>query len=372
MFVTRIRGVLTVVLVVGLALGIRLGVGLPTKTAAVAQEKTGDQALDGLWEDIENKGGWLRFDGTTIKYHPAGKSDEILEWTCRYNLTLTPMTIDIFQKGATSHGILVGERGTLFIALARPGEERPTRFVRDEATRLFVLKRKTAEEKEKPKTEGKVPDGVEAAQAATFGANSGKKKDAETISRLIKQLGDDDFEKREAASRELDSIGEPAVSALRKAVASSPDVEIRRRAETIIGGIAARALAAAARKEIEALQGAWYSTSSACNGVRQTGEERGARHIFTADRWENKNGETLLQSGTLRFVEVNDKLVKIDFIVTEGHRKGDTWLAVYERKGDDLQWCGGYVGQSLARPTTLTTKRGDGGYFLRSLKREKE
>jgi phospholipase C len=52
--------------------------------------------------------------------------------------------------------------------------------------------------------------------------------------------------------------------------------------------------------------------------------------------------------------------------------KGDTWLAVYERKGDDLKWCGGYVGQNLARPTTFTTKPGDGGYFARSLKREKK
>jgi hypothetical protein len=209
MFMTRIRGVLTVVLVLGLALGgSRVGVGLPTSPVAMAQEKTGDQALDGLWEDVGNKGGWLRFDGSTINYHPPGKSDEIIEWTCRYNLTLTPMTIDIFQKGATSHGILVGERGTLFIALAKPGEERPTRFVRDEATRLFVLKRKTAEEKEKPKTEGKVPDGDQAAQPNTPRASSGKKTDAETIARLIKQLGDDDFERREAASKELDSIGD--------------------------------------------------------------------------------------------------------------------------------------------------------------------
>jgi len=60
------------------------------------------------------------------------------------------------------------------------------------------------------------------------------------------------------------------------------------------------------------------------------------------------------------------------FIVTTGVRSGDTWLAIYERSGDELKWCGGYVGQGLARPTTLATKPGDGGYFLRSLKREKK
>ena len=144
MFVTKSKGVLAVVLVVRLALsGIGVGVGLSTNSVAVAQEKTGDQALDGVWEDIENKGGWLRFEGSTIKYHPADESEEttIIEWTCRYDLTLTPMTIDIFQKNGTAHGIFVVERGTLFIAYAKPGEERPTRFKRDEATTLFVLKR---------------------------------------------------------------------------------------------------------------------------------------------------------------------------------------------------------------------------------------
>jgi hypothetical protein len=109
--------------VVGLALGgIGVGVGLPTNPVAVAQEKTGDQALDGLWEDIENKGAWLRFGGSTIKFPPAGESDEkVIKWTCRYNLTLTPMTIDIFPKGGTAHGIFVFERGTRFIALGQKG-----------------------------------------------------------------------------------------------------------------------------------------------------------------------------------------------------------------------------------------------------------
>src|SRR5262249_43080708 len=131
-------------------------------------------------------------------------------------------------------------------------------------------------------------------------------------------------------------------------------------------------LAVAAKKEIEGLQGTWYSAATEYAGMRQTGEERGARHVIMADRWENRDGETVLQSGKLNVVEISDKLVKVDFIVTEGAMKGDTWLAIYERNGDELKWCGGYVGQRLARPTTFTTKPGDGGYFLRLLKREKK
>ena len=75
--------------------------------------------------------------------------------------------------------------------------------------------------------------------AGTLRGHPGQETDAERIARLIKQLGDDSFTKREAASKELDSIGESAISALRKVVASSPDAEIRRRAETIIGAIRA-------------------------------------------------------------------------------------------------------------------------------------
>jgi hypothetical protein len=60
LFVSRIKGVLAAVVVIGLALGgIGVGVGLPAHPVAGA-EMRGDQALDGLWGGIENKGGRLR------------------------------------------------------------------------------------------------------------------------------------------------------------------------------------------------------------------------------------------------------------------------------------------------------------------------
>ena len=55
--------------------------------------------------------------------------------------------------------------------------------------------------------------------------------DAE-IARLVKQLGDDDFDKREAATSRLKEIGEPALDALHKAETSN-DAEVRRRAVDI-------------------------------------------------------------------------------------------------------------------------------------------
>jgi uncharacterized protein (TIGR03067 family) len=209
-------------------------------------------------------------------------------------------------------------------------------------------------------------------QLVALRAEPGKETEAETIARLIQQLGDDVFAKREAASKALDAIGKPALGPLRKAAASSGDAEIRLRARRLVQGIAGRLRAVAAEKEIAALQGAWYSTSTEEAGRRQSGEEKSARHIITANRWVNKIGDTVVQAGTLNVVEISHKQVKADFIVTEGLRKGDTWLAIYERNGDVLKWCGGYIGQRLARPTTFTTRPGDGGYFLRSLKREKK
>jgi hypothetical protein len=50
--------------------------------------------------------------------------------------------------------------------------------------------------------------------AGAPGRQPGKDSDRDRIARLIKQLGDEKFVKREAASRELESIGVPAMGAL--------------------------------------------------------------------------------------------------------------------------------------------------------------
>src|SRR5437868_4427120 len=53
------------------------------------------------------------------------------------------------------------------------------------------------------------------------------------VGRLIEQLGDDDFDTRERATERLKLAGEPALDALHKAL-SSDDLEVRRRARTIV------------------------------------------------------------------------------------------------------------------------------------------
>jgi hypothetical protein len=59
-----------------------------------------------------------------------------------------------------------------------------------------------------------------------------------SVKRLIRQLGSDSFDEREAASKALDRIGERALPALRKA-AANPDLEIRKRSARLVSAIQA-------------------------------------------------------------------------------------------------------------------------------------
>jgi WD40 repeat protein len=62
---------------------------------------------------------------------------------------------------------------------------------------------------------------------------------AEDIARLIKQLGSENFAEREAASKRLGALGEPALEQLRQA-AQSADPEVRRRARELCAAIERR------------------------------------------------------------------------------------------------------------------------------------
>src|SRR5437868_9619016 len=59
------------------------------------------------------------------------------------------------------------------------------------------------------------------------------------VERLIEQLGDDDFDVREAATARLKLAGEPALDALHKAT-TSDDLEVRRRAKRVVSAVGAR------------------------------------------------------------------------------------------------------------------------------------
>jgi hypothetical protein len=74
-------------------------------------------------------------------------------------------------------------------------------------------------------------------QAEFLPGDPAKEADTEKIARLVKELGNETFAKRETASEELIAIGVPALTASRRVAASSEDPEVRRRAERVIQSI---------------------------------------------------------------------------------------------------------------------------------------
>ena len=80
-----------------------------------------------------------------------------------------------------------------------------------------------------------LPGGTVAeAQAAPPIARAEAAADNRDIERLIKQLGSDEFEEREAASKALKKVGKPALKALHEAATENADAEIRTRAAALI------------------------------------------------------------------------------------------------------------------------------------------
>ncbi len=119
----------------------------------------------------------------------------------------------------------------------------------------------------------------------------------ERVAALIKQLGDKAFAKREAARKELEDIGEPALAALRKAATSGDDLEIRRRSERIILTIAARAAEAAIKRQLAAFQGKWKVEFT--NGVKEVCEIRTDRTASVAEPLRTSNGKAEVNGGSV-------------------------------------------------------------------------
>jgi hypothetical protein len=148
------------------------------------------------------------------------------------------------------------------------------------------------------------------------------------IASLIQQLGDAEFSKREAASKELDTIGTAALEALRKA-ASGDNPEIRRRAGRLVQAIAGRMHAAAAKTELPRWQGEWAGKD-------------GQKMVIRKDQWASSTG-----SGTLKHIEIREGFTQVDLVVEDGS-KTKTCKMILHLDGDTLHSCGSY---EATRPT---------------------
>ena len=85
-------------------------------------------------------------------------------------------------------------------------------------------------------------------------SDKGPRDDVAAVEKLIRDLGDDDFEVRESASRRLALIGKPALPLIEKATKAG-DAEVRRRAEDLKEQIVAAATAR--RRELLSKEAPW-------------------------------------------------------------------------------------------------------------------
>jgi uncharacterized protein (TIGR03067 family) len=181
------------------------------------------------------------------------------------------------------------------------------------------------------------------------------------IASLVRELGDDEFQVRQAASQELVNIGEPALPLLTKAEASNPDPEIRWRAAEAVRTVMERIRVAATKQALEELQGSWTLVSSEAGGKQTGGEDKSYTFSFQGEKWAIHAGGRLSQGGTIAGIEVKEKLNAIDLAITEGANMGVTAISIYAVEGDILK----YINSAEPRATEFATKPGDGrGYQI--------
>ncbi|HKB04740.1 MAG TPA: TIGR03067 domain-containing protein, partial [Gemmataceae bacterium] len=190
-------------------------------------------------------------------------------------------------------------------------------------------------------------------------------KDAapDRIATLVRQLGDKEYAKREAATKELDAIGEPARDALKAAVGGS-DAEIRQRAQKVLDSLDARVRAAAAKADLEKLQGTWYTTAIQVGGGA-SGEDRFDTITYEGTKYVQRRKGYVWAEGTIEIVDATVQPKRIDYFGTEGGGKGLHVCSIYTLNGEEHAICSG--ADPAGRPGEFSGKVG----FLRVTRREK-
>jgi len=191
----------------------------------------------------------------------------------------------------------------------------------------------------------------------------GEAAQRDRIAALIRQLGDKEFAKREAASKDLDTIGEPALPALRKATTDG-DAEVRRRSAQLLKAITGRLRAAAAKKELAKLQGTWY-TVSINHRVMATGEDRADTITYEGTEYIQRRDGREWAAGTITIVDATASPKRIDYTVTHGPQKGRHVRSIYTLDGDDHRICSDEGNNN--RPKELSGRAG----FFRVTKRDR-
>jgi hypothetical protein len=129
--------------------------------------------------------------------------------------------------------------------------------------------------------------------------------DQNKISQLIAKLGSENFRERDAASKELDAIGEPALEALQKA-AKSTDMETANRATALVGRIQQRGenarLLAPTYVELN------LKEATIDDAVAELAKKSGFTIILGGDKTKMSDRRVTLETGRVPFWKALDML----------------------------------------------------------------
>jgi uncharacterized protein (TIGR03067 family) len=164
--------------------------------------------------------------------------------------------------------------------------------------------------------------------------------------RLIKQLGSDSYEEREAATRALEAMGERALAALRVANQNSGDAEVKLRANRLIKAIERPTLV----REEKELHGTWRVVGVERLGRPVPYDER-SQYTFGKDgKLGRRNSTATFQDGTYRLSCVG--VLEVVFSnQSHGYR-----MILYRLKGDTLRLC--FDNDGGKRPPRFETREG--------------
>jgi uncharacterized protein (TIGR03067 family) len=126
-----------------------------------------------------------------------------------------------------------------------------------------------------------------------------------------------------------------------------------------------------AKRDREALQGAWKIVSSETGGTDRTEEAKDHRIVFEGDTFALKKGDEVGLKGTFK-LDSSKKPGAIDVTITEDGREGEAGKVlhgIYELGDGTLKWCTSEPG-GTDRPKEFSTKEGV-NHMLVTLKKEK-
>ena len=179
---------------------------------------------------------------------------------------------------------------------------------------------------------------------------------AAQIAAWVRQLGDDRFEHREAASRALARAGEPALDAVR-AAAASKDPEVRRRAAQLMRSLRKHAVA----REVARLKGEWVLCGSEHGGHKSgvtTTQPARFEVRSTGLTYHHPSGGGAWK---VTLIDTPDGVGKADFALG-----AETYWCRYRVEGDRLlvawpsgYWTNGNGWGACGRPRSLKTRSGD-------------